>query len=89
MAPLADLKFGPDMDDKTNFTLKWVDEKLKKPLTEENLDEDDLINKFNPPPIMHHRETHRQVKPIVKGSRLRHQHRANSAQPPSTSASMI
>lgn len=37
----------------------WVDEKLKKPLTEENLDEDDLINLINPTPITNHREHHR------------------------------
>lgn len=55
MAPLADLS-GYE-GDKSIYTLKWVDEKLKKPLTEENLDEDDLINKFNPPPITNHRET--------------------------------
>ena len=59
--------------------------KQKKPLTEENLDEDDLVNKHNPAPIMHHREYHRQVKPIVKGSRVRH--RAQSQQPP-TQASL-
>jgi hypothetical protein len=75
MAPLADLS-GYE-GDKNVYTLKWVDEKLKKPLTEENLDEDDLINKFNPPPITNHREAHKQVKPIVKGSR--HKHRAQSA----------
>lgn len=56
MAPLADLN---GYDEKNSYTLKWVDEKLKKPLTEENLDEDDLVNKFNPPPITNHRENHR------------------------------
>jgi hypothetical protein len=56
MAPLADLN---GYDEKNSYTLKWVDEKLKKPLTEENLDEDDLINKLNPPPITNHRESHR------------------------------
>lgn len=66
MAPIADLS---GLDEKTTYTLKWVDEKLKKPLTEENLDEDDLINLDNPSPIKSHREIHRQVKPIVKGSR--------------------
>jgi protein-tyrosine phosphatase len=78
MAPLAELNFGPGMEDKATFTLKWIDEKFKKPLTEENLDEDDLVNKVNPAPIMHHRENHRQVKPIVKGSRQRNQQRATS-----------
>ena len=52
--------------------MKWIDEKFKKPLTEENLDEDDLVNLVNPPPITNHRESHRLVKPIVKGSRMRH-----------------
>lgn len=66
MAPIADLS---GMEEKTIFTLKWVDEKLKKPLTEENLDEDDLVNLENPAPIKSHREHHRMVKPIVKGSR--------------------
>ena len=56
MAPLADLN---GYDEKSSYTLKWVDEKLKKPLTEENLDEDDLVNKLNPPPITNHRENHR------------------------------
>ena len=79
MAPLADLNIGPGATEKEAYTLKWVDEKLKKPLTEENLDEDDLVNKVNPAPIMHHREPHRLVKPIVKGSR--NKHRAQSAQP--------
>ena len=65
MAPIADLS---GYDEKSVYTLKWVDEKLKKPLTEENLDEDDLVNLDNPSPIKSHRENHRQVKPIVKGS---------------------
>ena len=56
MAPLADLN---GYDEKSSYTLKWVDEKFKKPLTEENLDEDDLVNKMNPPPITNHRENHR------------------------------
>jgi hypothetical protein len=73
MAPLADLN---GQEEKTQFTLKWVDEKMRKPLTEENLDEDDLVNKFNPPPITNHRETHRSVKPITKGSRHKHSQRA-------------
>ena len=82
MAPFADLNLGKGpIEEKQNYTLKWADEgKMKRPLTEENLDEDDLVNKHNPPPIMHHRENHRQVKPIVKGSRIRH--RAQSQQPP-------
>lgn len=87
MAPLAELNFGPGAEDKTNFTLKWADEKLKKPLTEENLDEDDLVNKINPSPIKHHRESHRVVKPIVKGSRQKH--RASSQQPPHSAGSLI
>jgi len=56
MAPIADLS---GLDEKTTYTLKWVDEKFKKPLTEENLDEDDLVNKENPTPIKSHREYHR------------------------------
>jgi hypothetical protein len=56
MAPIADLS---GLEEKTTYTLKWVDEKFKKPLTEENLDEDDLINLENPSPIKSHRETHR------------------------------
>lgn len=54
MAPIADLS---GYDEKNVFTLKWIDEKLKKPLTEENLDEDDLVNLDNPSPIKSHRET--------------------------------
>lgn len=81
MAPLAELNISNGFEDKASYTLKWVDEKMKKSLTEENLDEDDLINKVNPPPIMNHREGHRSVKPIVKGSRQRQ--RATS-QPPSS-----
>jgi len=87
MAPFADLNIGKGpVEEKQSYTLKWADEgKQKRPLTEENLDEDDLVNKHNPAPIMHHREYHRQVKPIVKGSRVRH--RAQSQQPP-TQASL-
>lgn len=57
MAPLVDLS-GVNIDEYKNFTLKWVDETVvnKKPLAEENLDEDDLVNKINPPPIMNHKE---------------------------------
>ncbi len=66
MAPIADLS---GYEEKSVYTLKWIDEKLKKPLTEENLDEDDLVNLENPSPIKSHRETNRQFKPIVKGSR--------------------
>jgi hypothetical protein len=83
MAPLAELNISNGFEDKASYTLKWVDEKLKKSLTEENLDEDDLVNLVNPPPIMNHREDRRHVKPIVKGSRLRHR---ASSQPPSQSA---
>ena len=71
-APLAELNIANGFEDKASYTLKWIDEKFKKPLTEENLDEDDLVNLVNPPPIMNHREHHRLVKPIVKGSRMRH-----------------
>jgi hypothetical protein len=38
-------------------------------LAEEGPDDEDLVNKINPPPIMHHREN-RLVKSIVKGSKL-------------------
>jgi hypothetical protein len=60
MAPLAELNITNGFEEKAVYTLKWIDEKQKgRPLTEENLDEDDLVNKFNPPPITTHRETHR------------------------------
>jgi hypothetical protein len=57
MAPLVDLT-GVNIDEEKNFTLKWVDEGalLKRPLAEEGPDEEDLVNKINPPPIMNHRE---------------------------------
>lgn len=57
MAPLVDLS-GVNIDEEKNFTLKWVDETVvnKRPLAEENLDEDDLVNLVNPPPIMNHKE---------------------------------
>ena len=57
MAPLVDLR-DVNIDEEKNFTLQWVDEValLKKPLAEEGPDEEDLVNKINPPPIMHHRE---------------------------------
>ena len=70
MAPLVDLR-DVNIEEDKNFTLQWVDElgQLKRPLSEEGPDEEDLINKINPPPIMNHREN-RQVKSIVKGSKL-------------------
>jgi hypothetical protein len=37
-------------------------------LAEEGPDDEDLINKINPPMIMNHREN-RQLKSIVKGSK--------------------
>ena len=57
MAPLVDLS-GVNIDEDKNFTLKWVDEasKMQRALQEENADEDDLVNKINPPPIMNHKE---------------------------------
>lgn len=57
MAPLVDLT-GINLDEEKNFTLKWVDENLmqKRPLAEEGPDEEDLVNKINPPPIMNHKE---------------------------------
>ncbi|CDW80771.1 UNKNOWN [Stylonychia lemnae] len=72
MAPIADLT-GINTDEDKSFTLKWVDENLhqKRPLAEEGPDDEDLVNKINPPPIMNHKEK-RQVKSIVKGSRLNH-----------------
>ncbi len=86
MAPLADLNLG-SLEEKTTYTLKWVDESRKKPLTEENLDDDDLVNLVNPSPIKHHRESHRLVKPIVKGSRQKQ--RASSQQPPHSASSLL
>lgn len=54
MAPLVDLS-GVNIDEEKNFKLKWVDEANKRPLAEENLDEEDLVNLVNPPPIQNHR----------------------------------
>ena len=68
MAPLVDLS-GINIEDDKLFSIKWVDEFHKKPLCEENLDEEDLINLVNPPLIKSHKES-RQVKSIVKGSKL-------------------
>jgi len=45
MAPLVDLS-GINIEEDKNFTLRWVDEahQGRRPLAEENADEDDLIN---------------------------------------------
>lgn len=46
MAPLVDLS-GVNIEEDKTFTLRWVDElngPQRKPLAEENADEDDLIN---------------------------------------------
>lgn len=50
MAPLVDLS-GINLDEEKDFKLKWVDERFGRPLSEENLDEEDLVNLVNPPPI--------------------------------------
>ena len=55
MAPLVDLSCV-NIDEEKSFTIRWVDETSKRPLSEEGPDEEDLINKINPPPIMNHRE---------------------------------
>ena len=54
MAPLADLS-GINLTDDKSFRLKWVDEKSQKPLAEEGPDDEDLINKVNPPAITNHK----------------------------------
>ncbi len=54
MAPLVDLS-GINIDEDKLNTLKWVDEASKKPLAEEGPDDEDLVNKVNPPPITLHR----------------------------------
>jgi hypothetical protein len=54
MAPLVDLSQVNLLEPK-QFLLKWVDESQQRPLAEEGADEDDLVNKMNPPPIMNHR----------------------------------
>jgi hypothetical protein len=69
MAPLCDLS-QVNIQDEKDFKLKWTDQAGLKPLTEENADEDDLVNLQNPPPIMNHRQQ-RMVKPIVKGSKAK------------------
>ena len=56
MAPLVDLS-QVNIDEEKSFALKWVDENLNRPLAEEGADEDDLVNKINPPMIMNHRES--------------------------------
>ena len=69
MAPLVDLS-GINIDEEKSYALRWVDQASaqNRPLAEENLDEDDLINLINPTPIKNHKDS-RIVKPIVKGSR--------------------
>lgn len=53
-------------EDKT-FTLVWRDHAGQgKMLTEENKDEEDLVNLRNPAPIQSHRQMHR-LKSGVKG----------------------
>ncbi len=53
MAPLADLTNLPT--EKTT-RLQWVDQKGLGALAVENLDEDDLVNKLNPPRIQNHKK---------------------------------
>ena len=72
MAPLVDLS-NVNIDESRRFALKWVDEAKAKPLAEEGADEEDLINKVNPPPIKLHKEN-KSLKSNLKGSKL------NSAQ---------
>jgi len=55
MAPLVDLSLV-NLDEGKSFLLKWVDEASNRPLAEESADEDDLVNKINPPMIMNHRD---------------------------------
>ena len=65
-APLADLSRIHMTQEKT-FTLQWRDQtQERKGLTEENRDEDDLVNLRNPAPIQSHRQVHR-LKSVVKG----------------------
>lgn len=69
MAPLVDLS-GVNIAEEKSFALKWVDEAFQnRALSEEGPDDEDLVNKVNPPPIMNHKET-RSLKSIVKGSKL-------------------
>jgi hypothetical protein len=58
MAPLVDLSLV-NIDEGKSFAIKWVDELAanSRPLAEESADEDDLVNKINPPMIMNHRDT--------------------------------
>ena len=69
MAPLVDLS-QVNIDEGKSFAIKWVDEAGPRPLAEESADEDDLVNKINPPMIMNHRDNQKLVKSIVKGSKL-------------------
>lgn len=56
MAPLIDLS-QVNLDEGKSNLIVWVDEhKQPRPLAEEGPDEEDLINKMNPPPIRNHRE---------------------------------
>ena len=68
MAPLVDLS-QVNIEEGRVFTLKWVDESQIRPLAEEGADDDDLINKINPPPIKLHKEN-RSLKSNLKGSKL-------------------
>ena len=58
MAPLVDLS-GINIEEDKAFTLQWADEStnMNRPLAEEGPDEEDLVNKINPPAIKHHRES--------------------------------
>lgn len=59
MAPLVDLS-QVNIDEGKSFAIRWVDEaNANRPLAEESADEDDLVNKINPPMIMNHREVTR------------------------------
>lgn len=77
MAPLVDLS-GVNIDEDKLNTLKWVDEASKRPLAEEGPDDEDLVNKVNPPPITLHKQS-KSLRPIVKGSRLKLQNAAANA----------
>lgn len=54
MAPLCDLS-KVNIQEEKSFTLKWTDQAANRPLSEENADEDDLVNLQNPPMILNHR----------------------------------
>jgi len=67
MAPLVDLSVV-NIEEGRQVSLKWTDEGNMMPLSFEGPDDEDLINKHNPPPIKNHREN-RNTRSALKGGK--------------------